>query len=58
MFDKNDDGTIDLSELATLFRLLGQNPTQQEVMTMMEAVDRDGRWRSVCTKVLNHSRTA
>ena len=51
MFDQNDDGVIDFKELRTLFRLLGQNPTQQELSTMMAAVDRN----SECTmNVLYH----
>ena len=43
MFDKNDDGVIDSRELRTLFRLLGQNPTPEELKTMISAFDKNSK---------------
>lgn len=42
MFDKNGDGTISSTELGTVMRSLGQNPTESELMDMINEVDVDG----------------
>lgn len=42
MFDKNGDGTISSAELGTVMRSLGQNPTESELMDMINEVDVDG----------------
>jgi len=42
MFDKNGDGTISSTELGTIMRSLGQNPTENELMDMINEVDIDG----------------
>lgn len=41
MFDKDGDGTITLSELASVMRTLGQQPTEDELQVMMSSVDVD-----------------
>lgn len=42
LFDKDNDGTIDSSELGTVMRSLGQNPTELEIAEMIARVDVDG----------------
>lgn len=42
LFDKNGDGTISSSELGTIMRSLGQNPTESELQDMINEVDVDG----------------
>ena len=42
MFDVDGDKTISVKELSTIMRSLGQNPTEEEVMLMMEEADEDG----------------
>jgi len=42
LFDKDGDGTIDSSELGTVMRSLGQNPTENELVDMINEVDADG----------------
>ena len=43
LFDKDGDGTITTKELETVFRSLGQNPSETEVTDMIKQVDSDGR---------------
>lgn len=42
MFDRNGDETISSAELGTIMRSLGQNPTEAELMEMINEVDIDG----------------
>ena len=42
MFDKDGDGTITTSELGTVMKNLGQNPSQDELHQMISEVDEDG----------------
>lgn len=44
-----EDGCISTKELGKVMRMLGQNPTQEELQEMVDEVDEDGmsdiRWR-------------
>lgn len=42
IFDKDGSGSITTKELGTVFRSLGQNPTESELTEMIRQVDRDG----------------
>ena len=39
MFDKNSDGKVHTSELGTIVRALNLNPTETEIIEMMNKVD-------------------
>ena len=41
LFDKTKSGTIDLGNLATAMRLLGQNPTESELKLIQESILRN-----------------
>ena len=41
MFDKDGDGTIDIKELGTCMRSLGQDPSELELQNMISEVDDD-----------------
>jgi len=40
--EDSEDGTITTLELGKVFRMLGQNPTEQELQEMVDEVDEDG----------------
>jgi len=40
--EDSTDGTITTKELGKVFRMLGQNPTEQELQEMVDEVDEDG----------------
>lgn len=42
MFDKDNSGTISSRELGIAMRSLGQNPTEQELIEMINEIDIDG----------------
>lgn len=41
MLDKDGDGAITVSELTAVMRVLGQQPTEDEIQIMMDSVDTD-----------------
>ena len=40
--DRDGDGHIEAKELATVMRIMGMNPTSEEMTTLIESVDVDG----------------
>ena len=42
LFDKDKSGTIDKAELGALMQSLGQAPTEEELLDMINEVDADG----------------
>ncbi|KAL4237939.1 hypothetical protein ACF0H5_002649 [Mactra antiquata] len=42
LFDKDGDGRVTSKELGTVMRSLGQNPTESELLDMVNEVDTDG----------------
>lgn len=43
MFDTDGGGDISTKELGTVMRMLGQNPSREELDAIIEEVDEDGR---------------
>jgi calmodulin len=46
MFDKDGDETITTEEIGNILRSLGQNPTGQELLDMVNDVDEGGKGAS------------
>lgn len=42
LFDKDGDGQITATELGVVMRSLGQRPSEEELMDMVNEVDEDG----------------
>jgi len=42
LFDKNNDGTINLSEMKEVMKSLGRDPTEEELKDMINNIDLDG----------------
>jgi calmodulin len=42
MFDKNGDGTMNIKELGVAMRTLGLNPTEEELLNIVNEYDVDG----------------
>lgn len=42
LFDKDEDGTISVTELAVVMRSLGQRPSENEVRDMINEFDQNG----------------
>lgn len=47
MFDTDGGGDISTKELGTVMRMLGQNPTREELDEIIEEVDEDGEKREM-----------
>lgn len=47
LFDKDGGGTISTKELKQVFEALGQNPTDEDIHSMISEVDQDGMWSLV-----------
>lgn len=43
MYDKNSDGCITTKELGEVMRSLGENPTESELLHIINEVDIDGK---------------
>ena len=41
MFDKDSDGQVATTDLGTMIRALGINPTEQEIVEQMNIIDRN-----------------
>lgn len=48
MFDTDGGGDISTKELGTVMRMLGQNPTREELDEIIEEVDEDGENVAQC----------
>lgn len=47
MFDTDGGGDISTKELGNVMRMLGQNPTREELDEIIEEVDEDGEKREM-----------
>ncbi|XP_029470682.1 calmodulin-like isoform X2 [Rhinatrema bivittatum] len=43
LFDKKGDGTVNIKEVGTVMRSLGQNPTEAELQDLINAADARGK---------------
>ena len=43
LFDKDGDGTVNITELGTVMRSMGQEPSDDELRAMIAEVDVDGK---------------
>lgn len=46
-----EDGCISTKELGKVMRMLGQNPTPEELQEMIDEVDEDGKSKHYCATV-------
>ena len=46
LFDTKGEGSISASDLATVMRQIGQNPTEAEMEETIREVDRDGNGKT------------
>ncbi|KAM7482894.1 hypothetical protein LguiB_007477 [Lonicera macranthoides] len=53
LFDQNGDGVISSNELGSVMKSLGQNPTEDEVQSMIKEVDADHSGTINFTEFLN-----
>jgi len=51
-FDKNGDGVITAKELGEVLRSLGENPSETELLRIINEVDLDGRRICVCLRTV------
>ena len=43
LFDKDNDGHISMDELVYIMRLLDNNPTEEDLQSIMKDLDKDGK---------------
>ena len=49
MFDSDGGGDISTKELGQVMRMLGQNPSREELDAIIEEVDEDGKLSNLLT---------
>ncbi len=57
MFDQDGSGSISFDELATVMRILGNNPTDQELQDIMNGLDRDSKFEKKRTSMISSSKS-
>ena len=53
MFDQDNSGTITFDELASVMRILGNNPTSEDLDNMMAELDKDGGQNYIVITIVN-----